>query len=65
MEIIRNIQKFDDWMDYLKDWQADIGVKIEDSENFIMTPMYDDKISPEIEFGDLGDRVWGGFFRPF
>src|SRR5688500_20170622 len=59
MEIVRNIQKFDDWMDYLKDWQSDIGVKIEDAANFIMTPMYDDKISPEIEFGDFkGQPKW-------
>jgi benzoyl-CoA 2,3-epoxidase subunit B len=59
MEIVRNIQKFDDWMDYLKDWQSDIGVKIEDAQNFVMTPMYDDKIAPEIEFGDFkGQAKW-------
>lgn len=55
----RNIATFDDWMDYLKEWQSDIGVKIEDAQNFVMTPMYDDKISPEIEFGDYkGQNKW-------
>lgn len=59
MQVIRNIGTFSDWMDYLKEWQSDIGVKIEDSENFIMTPIYDDKISPEIEFGDFkGQAKW-------
>lgn len=59
MQVIRNIGTFSDWMDYLKEWQSDIGVKIEDSENFIMTPIYDDKISPEIEFGDFkGQSKW-------
>lgn len=59
MQVIKNIGTFSDWMDYLKEWQADIGVKIEDSENFIMTPIYDDKIAPEIEFGDFkGQAKW-------
>jgi benzoyl-CoA 2,3-epoxidase subunit B len=59
MNVIKNIRNFEDWMDYLKEWQADIGVKIEDAENFIMTPIYDGKDSPEIEFGDFaGDRKW-------
>lgn len=59
MQVIKNIGTFSDWMDYLKEWQADIGVKIEDAENFIMTPIYDDKIAPEIEFGDFkGQAKW-------
>jgi benzoyl-CoA 2,3-dioxygenase component B len=59
MEVIRNIRNFDDWMDYLKDWQSDIGVKIEDAANFVMTPMYDSDIPKEIEFGDFkGQNKW-------
>lgn len=59
MQVIKNIGTFSDWMDYLKEWQSDIGVKIEDAENFIMTPIYDDKIAPEIEFGDFkGQAKW-------
>ncbi len=59
MQVIKNIGTFSDWMDYLKEWQADIGVKIEDAQNFVMTPIYDEKISPEIEFGDYkGQPKW-------
>ena len=59
MEVIKNIRNFDDWMDYLKEWQSDIGVKIEDAQNFVMTPMYDAEIHPEIEFGDFkGQTKW-------
>lgn len=59
MQVIRNIRNFDDWMDFLKEWQSDIGVKIEDAENFVMTPMYDADIPSEIEFGDFkGQAKW-------
>lgn len=59
MQVIKNLRNFDDWMDYLKEWQSDIGVKIEDSENFVMTPIYDAEIHPEIEFGDFkGQAKW-------
>ncbi|MCC6574011.1 MAG: phenylacetate-CoA oxygenase subunit PaaI [Planctomycetes bacterium] len=59
MQALKKINHFDDWMDYLKDWQKDIGISIPEAEKFLMTPIYDEKVSPEIEFGDFkGNAKW-------
>ncbi|MCC6466616.1 MAG: phenylacetate-CoA oxygenase subunit PaaI [Planctomycetes bacterium] len=59
MQIRKSIATWDDWTDYFKEWQKDIGVSIPEAENFIMTPIYTEKVSNEIEFGDFkGQHKW-------
>ena len=59
MNVNRRINTFDDWIDYFGEWRKDIGIEIPEAENFFMTPIYDDKVSDEVEFGDFaGNRKW-------
>lgn len=59
MQIAKRVNTFDDWMDYLKDWQKDIGISIPEAENFLLTPIYDDKTPNEVEIGDFkGQHKW-------
>ena len=59
MQINKRVNTFDDWMDYLREWQKDIGLAIPEADKFIMTQIYDDKVHPEIEFGDFkGNQKW-------
>ncbi|KAA0218105.1 hypothetical protein EDM80_01850 [bacterium] len=59
MQIAKRINTFDDWMDYLKEWQKDIGVSIPEAENFLLTPIYDEKTPNEVEIGDFkGQHKW-------
>lgn len=59
MQIAKRVNTFDDWMDYLKEWQKDIGVSIPEAENFLLTPIYDDKTPNEVEIGDFkGQQKW-------
>lgn len=59
MQIAKRINTFDDWMDYLKEWQKDIGVSIPEAENFLLMPIYDEKTPNEVEIGDFkGQHKW-------
>jgi len=59
MQIAKRVNTFDDWMDYLKEWQKDIGISIPEAENFLLTPIYDDKTPNEVEIGDFkGQHKW-------
>lgn len=59
MQVRKTIAKWDDWTDYFNDWRGDIGIELPEAEKFIMTPLYDDKPSKEVEFGDFaGQSKW-------
>ncbi len=59
MQVRRKINTFDDWTDYLNEWRKDIGIELPEAEHYFMTPIYDDKLGDEIEFGDFaGSNRW-------
>jgi benzoyl-CoA 2,3-dioxygenase component B len=59
MQVRKTINTWDDWTDYFEEWRKDIGVEIPEATSFFMTPLYDDKPSKEVEFGDFkGQHKW-------
>ena len=59
MQVRKTINTWDDWTDYFNMWRDDVGVEIPEAESFFMTPLYDDKPSKEVEFGDFaGQHKW-------
>jgi benzoyl-CoA 2,3-dioxygenase component B len=53
------ISTFDDWIDYFRQWQKDIGYDPSLLGNYTFETKLGELHSPEIEFGDLkGQRKW-------
>ena len=53
------IATFDDWVDYFRQWQKDIGYDPELLGDYKFETKLGDNHSPEIEFGDfMGQRKW-------
>lgn len=59
MQVRKTINTWDDWTDYFKMWRDDVGIEIPEAENFFMTPLYDEDVSKEVQFGDFaGQPTW-------
>lgn len=53
------ISTFDDWIDYFREWQKDIGYDPSLLSNYQFETKLGDLHNPEIEFGDFkGQRKW-------
>src|SRR4029434_9648973 len=53
------ISTFDDWIDYFREWQKDIGYDPELLGEYKFETKLGELHSPEIEFGDFtGQRKW-------
>ncbi|HEY7165832.1 MAG TPA: Phenylacetic acid catabolic protein [Candidatus Binatia bacterium] len=56
---MKKISNFDDWIDYFKEWQKDIGYDPALLNNYQFETKLGDLHTPEIEFGDFqGQRKW-------
>jgi len=56
---MKKIETFDDWIDYFREWQKDIGYEAALLGNYNFETKLGELHTPEIEFGDFrGQRKW-------